>query len=44
MSAWVQCEICGEQKEVPAFEGDGVYNDHYCQPEAEHVDEREDEE
>ena len=33
MSKWVSCEICGELKEVPAFEGDGVYHDHYCNTE-----------
>lgn len=33
MSAWVRCEICGKQKEVPAFEGDGVYSEHTCSPE-----------
>lgn len=33
MSKWVRCDICGEQKEVPAFEGDGVYHDHFCHAE-----------
>lgn len=30
MSAWVKCDICGGMKEVPAFEGDGVYSTHVC--------------
>ena len=30
MSAVVRCEKCGEYKEVPAFEGDGVYSTHVC--------------
>jgi len=30
MSAWVKCEFCGRDKEIPAYEGDGVYTEHYC--------------
>lgn len=30
MSMWVKCDICGGMKEVPAFEGDGVYSTHIC--------------
>lgn len=30
MSEWVECEICGELKEIPAYEGDGVYSTHFC--------------
>ena len=43
MSKWVTCEICGEQKEVPAYEGDGVYHDHECREDSETVDEGEEE-
>lgn len=31
MSMWVKCEKCGALKEVPAYEGDGTYHDHYCE-------------
>ena len=44
MSMWVKCEICGKLKEVPAYEGDGTYHDHDCQPETERKGERESEE
>ena len=38
MSMWIKCEICGELKEVPAFEGDGVYSTHVCKdPEREEL-------
>jgi hypothetical protein len=30
MSTVVRCEKCGEYKEVPSFEGDGVYSTHVC--------------
>jgi len=30
MSSIVRCEKCGGYKEVPSFEGDGVYSTHYC--------------
>jgi len=30
MSSVVRCEKCGGYKEVPSFEGDGVYSTHYC--------------
>lgn len=30
MSMWIKCNICGGMKEVPAFEGDGVYSTHVC--------------
>jgi hypothetical protein len=39
MSAWIKCPVCGELKEVPAFEGDGVYSEHFCEPDSEYTDE-----
>jgi hypothetical protein len=30
MSKWIDCPDCGEPKEVPAYEGDGVYHPHFC--------------
>lgn len=30
MSMWIKCNICSGMKEVPAFEGDGVYSTHVC--------------
>lgn len=32
MSTWERCKDCGEFKEVPAYEGDGVYSTHECEP------------
>jgi hypothetical protein len=32
MSKWAKCEQCGMDKEVPAFEGDGVFSLHICKP------------
>ena len=32
MSAVIRCPVCGQLKEVPAFEGDGVYHEHFCEP------------
>lgn len=31
MSAWIKCPKCGKPKEVPAYEGDGVYSEHTCE-------------
>lgn len=31
MSEWVKCEVCGALKEIPAYEGDGVYSRHVCE-------------
>lgn len=31
MSKWIKCPYCGEPKEVPAYEGDGVYSKHHCE-------------
>lgn len=36
MSAVIRCPRCGRPMEVPAFEGDGVYSEHHCEPEREH--------
>lgn len=30
MSMWITCDNCGQPKEVPAYEGDGVYSAHRC--------------
>lgn len=30
MSKVINCEECGQPKEVPAYEGDGVYSKHVC--------------
>jgi hypothetical protein len=35
MSRRIICEKCGGWKDIPAFEGDGVYTDHVC---SEHFD------
>lgn len=31
MSMIVKCEICGKDKEVPAYPGDSVYSTHICE-------------
>lgn len=33
MSKWVKCPDCGDEMEVPAYEGDGVYHEHICRKE-----------
>jgi hypothetical protein len=33
MSKWVSCEVCGQLKEIPAYDGDGVYSVHICSQE-----------
>lgn len=37
MSAWMKCEFCGRDKEVPAYPGDGVFHTHICPNEPEEV-------
>jgi len=32
MSKVIDCPDCGKPMEVPAFEGDGVYSVHVCEP------------
>lgn len=30
MSKRIECPDCGEQIDVPAYPGDGVYSEHHC--------------
>jgi hypothetical protein len=39
MSMWVPCPKCGEDMEVPAFPGDGVFSRHICKEKENFVNE-----